>query len=252
MQGVASPMDAGLSSLLRLAGQNALVTGGSGAIGRAIVELLADRGARVISLDLPDRPAPERCTPLSCDLDDPASVAEAVSKVDDLAPELHLFVHCAGITEDAVLWKMSDAQWDRVMQINLTSAFQLLRGCIPMVRRAGRGSIVLISSINGERGKMGQANYAASKAGLIAVGRTLARELGRFQIRVNTVSPGLIDSPMTRSLPPEYFQKAIDESPLGRAGLPEDVARAVLFLCSEMSSHVTGQVLRVDGGQLIC
>ncbi len=245
-------MDAALEPLLRLEGHNALVTGGSGGIGRAIVDLLVAQGARVISLDLSGRPAPERCTLLHCDLGDPASVTAAVSKISILAPELQLFVHCAGIAEDAVLWKMSDAQWDRVMQVNLTSAFQLLRGCIPMVRRAGRGSIVLISSINGERGKMGQANYAASKAGLIAVGRTLARELGRFQIRVNTVSPGLIDSPMTRGLPPESFQQAIEESPLGRAGLPEDVARAVLFLCSEMSSHVTGQVLRVDGGQLIC
>jgi len=110
---------------------------------------------------------------------------------------------------------------------------------------------VLHPSINGERGKAGQANYAASKGGLNALARTAARELGRFGIRVNVVSPGWIESPMTGGLPAELRQRALEESVLGRLGQPEDVARAVLFLCSELSRHVTGQVLRVDGGQLI-
>ena len=111
--------------------------------------------------------------------------------------------------------------------------------------------MVLVSSINGERGKAGQANYAASKGGLNALARTAARELGRFGIRVNAVAPGWIETSMTAGLPAELRQRALEESVLGRLGQPEDVARAVLFLCSELSRHVTGQVLRVDGGQLI-
>lgn len=111
--------------------------------------------------------------------------------------------------------------------------------------------MVLVSSINGERGKFGQSNYAASKAGLIALARSAARETGRFRIRVNAVAPGMIATPMTRSLPSEFLEEAVSESALGCLGEPRDVASAILFLCSDMSRHVTGQVLRVDGGQLI-
>ncbi len=133
--------------------------------------------------------------------------------------------------------------------MNLDSAFHLLKGAVPLMREAG-GSVVLISSINGERGKFGQANYAASKAGLIGLGRTAARELGRFGIRVNLVAPGMIRTPMTATLAPEFLREAEAETALGRIGEPLDVAAAILFLVSAMGRHVTGQVLRVDGGQL--
>ncbi len=119
------------------------------------------------------------------------------------------------------------------------------------MRPLGAGAIVLVSSINGERGKFGQANYASSKAGMIGLGKTAARELGKFGIRVNVIAPGLIRSPMTASLPTEAIEQARNESVLGRLGQPEDVARAALFLSSSMASHITGQVIRVDGGQLI-
>ena len=145
---------------------------------------------------------------------------------------------------------MSDDDWDTVLRVNLDAAFRLVRAAIPPMRQAGSGHIVLISSINGERGKFGQANYAASKAGLIGFARTVAREVGRFGIRVNVIAPGLILTPMTTSLPDDVLARAVDETALGRAGRPADVARAVLYLCSDLSSHVTGQVLRVDGGQL--
>jgi 3-oxoacyl-[acyl-carrier protein] reductase len=150
-----------------------------------------------------------------------------------------------------VLWKLEPAAWSEVLRVNLDAAFLLLHDTVPLLRQRGAGSVVLISSINGERGKFGQASYAASKAGLIGLARTAARELGRFGIRVNVVSPGLIDTSMTASLPAEAREQALRESALGRAGEPDDVAGAVLFLVSDLARHVTGQVLRVDGGQLM-
>ena len=145
---------------------------------------------------------------------------------------------------------MRDEDWDAVLRVNLDAAFRLVRAAVPRMREMGQGRIVLISSINGERGKFGQANYAASKAGLIGFARTVARELGRFGVRVNVVAPGLILTSMTEDLPEPVMARALDETALGEAGQPRDVARAVLYLCSDLSSHVTGQVLRVDGGQL--
>ncbi len=164
---------------------------------------------------------------------------------------LQILVHCAGIARDAVLWKLEDAAWSEVMRVNLDAAFYLLKGTAPLLRESGDAAVVLVSSINGERGKFGQANYAASKAGLMGLGRTAARELGRFGVRVNLVAPGMILTPMTGSLPEEVRARAAEESALGRLGTPEDVARACLFLVSPLARHVTGQVLRVDGGQLI-
>ncbi len=241
----------GLASRMSLGGQTAVVTGGGGAIGGAIVRILGQAGARVISVDRPGKEAPGEATSLPCDLSDPHAVDRLAEDIRRLSSSVHVFVHCAGITADAVIWKMTPEQWSDVMRVNLDSAFQLLRALVPLLRSAGHGSVVLIASINAERGKFGQANYAASKAGLIALGKTAARELGAMNVRVNCVAPGFIDSPMTRDLPAEVHEKAVAESILGRAGSPEDVAGVVLFLCSDLSRHVTGQVIRVDGGQLI-
>ncbi len=160
-------------------------------------------------------------------------------------------IHAAGITRDARLHKASAEDWNLVLATNLSSAFHLLHASVPVMRRAGSGAIVLISSINGERGKVGQSSYAASKAGLNALARTAARELGGFGIRVNAIAPGWIDTPMTAQVPAEIRQRALDESPLGRLGEPDDVARAAVFLAGDLGRHITGQVLRVDGGQLI-
>jgi NAD(P)-dependent dehydrogenase (short-subunit alcohol dehydrogenase family) len=171
--------------------------------------------------------------------------------VDEALGGIDVLVHAAGITRDAVLWKMTPAMWREVLAVNLDAAFHLLQVAVPRMRARGGGSIVLISSINGERGKFGQANYAASKAGLIGLARTTAREVGRFGVRSNVVAPGMILTPMTRDLPEEIRARAEAETALGRLGTPEDVARVVLFLASNLSAHVTGQTLRVDGGQLI-
>jgi NAD(P)-dependent dehydrogenase (short-subunit alcohol dehydrogenase family) len=206
----------------------------------------------VASLDLPGREAPEGAAPFPCDLGDEESLRDAVAAAADrFDGRVHFVVHSAGITRDAILWKTSLRDWREVLRVNLDSAFLLLREAAPALRRAGEGSVVLVSSINGERGKLGQANYAASKAGLHALARTAARELGRFRVRVNAVAPGFVETAMTGGLPEEVRRRALDETVLGRLGAPRDVADAILFLCSDLARHVTGQVIRVDGGQLM-
>jgi NAD(P)-dependent dehydrogenase (short-subunit alcohol dehydrogenase family) len=239
------------AGLLSLEGQVALVTGGSGGIGSAIVRLLLGAGATVVSVDLPGRATPPGAIGVAADLADGEAVQSLLAGIQRDQAALRLIVHCAGIARDAVLWKMSAAEWSEVMRVNLDSAFHLLHAGAPLLRRAGGGAVVLIASINAERGKFGQANYAASKAGLIGLARSAALELGRFGIRVNCVAPGWIETSLTAGLPEEFRVRALEETPLRRLGEPEDVARAVLFLCSDLSRHVTGQVLRVDGGQLM-
>lgn len=237
--------------LLTLSGRVALVAGGAGGIGSAIVRLFLEAGASVASADLPGRGCPSGAVELPCDLAEPGEVESLFEDLRSRFDRLDFLVHCAGITSDSVLWKMDKEAWDRVMRVNLDSAFLLLRGAVPLMRDGGDGAVVLVSSINGERGKFGQANYSSSKAGLIGLGRTAARELGRFGIRVNIIAPGLIETPMTGDLPPQIREAAVAEAVLGRIGQPDDVARVALFLASPMAAHITGQVLRVDGGQLI-
>lgn len=235
--------------LLGLGGSVALVAGGGGAIGRAIAARLLEAGARVFCLDLPDRVGPPGATTIACDLTRPAEVAGAVTRIGGETGRLDVVVHAAGVTRDARLWKLSDEDWNTVIATNLGSAFSLLKSAVPLMRRTGPGSIVLVSSINGQRGKVGLAAYSASKSGLDALARTAARELGGFGIRVNAVAPGWIDTPMTARVPEEFRRRAVEESVLGRLGEPDEVADAVWFLASGLGRYVTGQVLRVDGGQ---
>lgn len=242
-----------LHSLLGLEGKVVLVAGGSGGIGSAILDLFQAAGAKTLCVDLPDRTPPQAggSEPrfLPCDLSRPEEVRLLLDRIQTDYARLDVVVHSAGITRDRVLWKMSDVEWSEVMKVNLDSTFFLLRAAAPLLRRTGGGSVVLVSSITAERGKFGQANYAASKAGMIALGKTAALELGRFGIRVNAVAPAWIETRMTAGVPQVVRQKELDHSPLGRLGQPEDVARVVLFLGSDLSRHVNGQVIRVDGGQ---
>ena len=234
-----------LVDLLDLTGGVAVVAGGGGAIGQAICVRLVECGATVYCLDRPGVPAPHA-----------AAVASAFAQIDRSGGRLDIVIHAAGITRDARMWKMSADDWNLVLSTNLTSAFHLLHAAVPIMRRGstplttGR-AIVLISSINGERGKVGQSSYAASKAGLNALARTAARELGAFGIRVNAIAPGWIETPMTAGVPEEARQRALAESPLGHFGKPDDGTRAVVFLAGGLGRHITGQGLRVDGGQLI-
>ena len=233
-------------------GKRVLLSGGGGGIGAAIASRLHGVGAQVWSLDLPGKSAPSGIHSIPCDLRDAEAIARCVKAFASQESEmLDSLIHCAGVTEDAVLWKMGDEAWRRVMAVNLDAAFYLLRACAPLLRNNGSGSVVLISSINGERGKFGQSNYSASKAGLLGFAKASARELGRFDVRVNCVCPGFIETPMSEAMPVAGKQRAVAESVLGRAGRPEDVAHAALFLCSPLSAHITGQSLRVDGGQLM-
>lgn len=231
---------------LSLKGRVALVTGAAGGIGAEIARFYREMGAVVIGVDLPGATLPEGLESRPCDLGDREAIAALVGSLD----RLDILVHAAGINRDRVLWKLSEEAWDGVLEINLTAAFSLLRHATPLLRKRG-GAVILVTSINGERGKLGQSNYAASKAGLIGFGKTAARELGRFGVRVNLIAPGMVRTPMTRDLSEEIIAQAEADTVLGRIAEPEDIASAALFLASDLSQHITGQVLRVDGGQLI-
>jgi 3-oxoacyl-[acyl-carrier protein] reductase len=232
-----------------LSGRVAVVTGGCGGIGRAIVASLAAAGARACALDV--APPADGTDWIAADVRDDASVGSAVAEVERRQGRLDVLVHAAGVSFDAVVWKLPVSEWDRIQAVNLRGAFLLLRHGIPALRRAGEGRVVLIGSINGSRGKFGTSAYSASKAGLIGLARSVARETGRFGIRVNVVEPGWVKTPLTDALAPDVVQAAVSESLLGTLLDPLDVARLVVFLSGPGGGAITGQVLRVDGGQYL-
>ncbi len=236
-----------------LSGRTAWVTGGASGIGAAIVAILRQAGARVVSLDRANGVATDELdavVPVALDVRDGAAVRRVSAHLIDrgLAPDI--LVNNAGITRDAVVWKLEDDQWDAVIDVNLTGAFRMTRACVPHMRTRRSGSIVNVASINGIRGKFGQSNYAASKGGLIAFTKAVAREVGREGVRVNAVAPGLIDTPLTAALPDAVRKQARAEVLLGRIGTVDDIAAAVFYLASPLAAYVTGQVLIVDGGQI--
>src|SRR3972149_791263 len=165
------------------------------------------------------------------------------------AGRLDVLVNNAGIARDHVLWKMSEADWDDVVDTHLKGAFNYLRAAAPLFRRQQSGKVVNVSSINALRGKAGLANYSAAKAGLIGLTRAAARELGPANVNVNAVAPGWVETPLTEHYPAEVRGQALRESALGRLGKPEEIADVIVFLCSEQARHITGQVIVVDGGQ---
>jgi 3-oxoacyl-[acyl-carrier protein] reductase len=226
----------------------AVVTGGSGAIGSAIMAGLEQQGACAVSLDVA-RPAAGAARFQACDVRDDASVASAIAEVQRTYGRLDLVVHAAGVSREAVLWKLAVEDWDFVQSVNLRGAFLLLRHAIPVMRAGEGGRIVLIGSINGSRGKFGTSAYSASKAGLIALARTVAREVARLGILINVVEPGWVRTPLTDNLPQAVRDAALAESLVGRYVEPADVANAVAFLCGPGARQITGQILRVDGGQ---
>lgn len=234
----------------QLSGQVAVVTGGSGGIGTAIVDALCGAGARAICLDVCP-PQSTRTPWIKCDVRDDASVAAAVAQVAQEHRRIDLVIHSAGVSREGVVWKIAVEDWDFIQAVNLRGAFLLLRHTIPVMRRGAGGRIVLIGSINGSRGKFGTSAYSASKAGLLGLAKSVARETGRFGVLINIIEPGWVRTPLTEALPNEVRDDAVAESPLGKLLEPSDVAAAVLFLCGPGASHITGQILRVDGGQYL-
>ena len=246
-------MDFGLS------GQIALITGAGGGIGSAIAIALAEEGCDVALLDKQSEALREvwckalrsgrRASLLEADVGDFDRAIAAVAEITSDFGGLDILVCCAGITRDAVTWKMSEAAWDDVLSVNLKGCFNYAHAAIPALRARGGGRIINVGSINGLRGKFGQANYAAAKAGLIGLSKSLARELGRFGITVNVVAPGMTMTSMSETLPAELRDQALQETVLGRLCSPQDIADAVVFLSSQRARQITGEVLRVDAGQ---
>ncbi len=232
----------------------ALVTGGSGGIGAAVVRALAAAGHPVAFTHLGQA---EQAAALCAELGEGVRGFESdcadAAAVDTLHAELAplVVVHCAGIARDRPVWRQDPADFDAVIGVNLRGAWLQLRAAAPAMRAAGWGRVVLIGSINGSRGKFGQTTYAASKAGLHGLARSAAKELGPKGVTVNVVEPGWIDTPMTLAVPKQFRDAALAETLVGRLGQPEDVAAAVAFLCGDGARQITGQVIRVDGGQLL-
>jgi acetoacetyl-CoA reductase/3-oxoacyl-[acyl-carrier protein] reductase len=228
----------------------AIVTGGSRGIGRTIADALGEAGAQVHVFDI-DGPQQSASFPhqfVQIDIADSNAVKAAIA---DLPQVPSLLVNNAGVTRDRSIAKMSDADWAAVLNINLTGAFNMIRAVAPLMAQQAFGRIVNITSINGLRGKFGQANYAAAKAGLIGLTKTAAREFGRKNITVNAVAPGMVMTDMARALPEEAILKAANEAVLPELADPTDISHAVLFLLSDAARAITGEVLRIDAGQYI-
>ena len=232
-----------------LRGRHALVTGGARGLGQAIANALVVAGASVSILDkAAPKTIPQGVTVSSTDIRDIDAVTKTVAS---LPTPPQLLINNAGITRDRTIAKMSMEEWQDVLDVNLTGAFNLIRACAPGMAANGFGRIVNISSINGLRGKFGQANYSASKAGLIGLTKTAALEFGRKGVTVNAVAPGMVLTDMVREIPAEIRDRAVTDSVLGQLAEPADIANAVLFLLSDAARMITGQVLQVDAGQYI-
>ena len=233
-----------------LSGKVAIVTGASRGIGAAIVKKLADEGAQVVACARSIESCEGAALCLKVDVSNSAEVDACVKTTVEKFGKVDILVNNAGITKDGLLMRMSDDDWSQVLDINLKGTFLFTRAVTrPMMKnRDTGGSIVNIPSVVGITGNAGQANYAASKGGIIALTKTVAKELGSRNIRCNAVAPGFIESKMTEGLPDKVKQSCLDSTSLKRFGKPEDIANAVAWLCGDDASYVTGQVVGVNGG----
>lgn len=246
---------------MQLDGKKAVVTGGGRGIGKAIALALAGEGADIAVLDLDAETAQSAASAVKesgrnslavdVDISDYSATEQAVNKVLDLWKSVDIVVNNAGITRDNLLMRMDENDWDSVLAVNLKGAFNICRLLARPMMKERSGSIINIASIVGMMGNAGQANYAASKGGLIAFTKSLAREFAPRGIRVNAIAPGFIATEMTDKIPEKIREEMVNSIPLGRMGQPEDVARGVVFLASPSAGYVTGQVLVIDGGMYI-
>lgn len=238
-----------------------MITGAARGIGKAIALKFASEGANIAFTDLVideehGGAATEReISALGVKVKGYASNAanfaeteEVVHRVKADFGTIDILVNNAGITKDGLMLKMTEAQWDAVIAVNLKSAFNFIHACTPIMMRQKGGSIINMSSVVGIHGNASQCNYAASKAGLIALAKSIAQEMGRKGLRANAIAPGFIDTPMTEALPDEVRKEWIERIPLRRGGTVEDIANVAAFLASDMSSYISGQVIQVDGG----
>jgi 3-oxoacyl-[acyl-carrier protein] reductase len=244
---------------MRFEGKVAIITGAGRGIGKAIAERLASEGADVVICDI-DKEAAERTAEeirskysvkaiaISADVANEGDVNSMVEETIKNFGRVDFLINNAGITKDSLLLRMSEEEWDKVIAVDLKSVFLCTRAVIRHMMRQRFGRIVNISSVIGLRGNVGQVNYASAKAGIIGFTKSAARELAGRNITVNAVAPGYIQTEMTERLPQEVKEEMLKQVPLGRPGLPEDVAGVVAFLCSEDASYITGEIIRVDGG----
>jgi 3-oxoacyl-[acyl-carrier protein] reductase len=242
--------------------QVALVTGGASGIGRACALEFARHGASVAVVDIAGedamvetarllREAGARVVSFHADVSDFGKAERIASETRIRLGGLHLLVNAAGVNEDAPVWRMTETQWERVMNANLKGAFNYVRAAAAVMRAQGSGKIVNVASVEAFRGRFGVSNYAASKAGLAGFTRAAAADLGRDGINVNAVAPGFVRTPMTEKLSAEVLDAAALSSVFGRLGEPEEIASVVAFLCSDAARYITGEVLKVDGGQTL-
>lgn len=238
-----------LRPMLGLENKVILVTGGNRGIGKQIVVLLEALGAKVAYTDRSDRPSEHGSLALHADVTYPAEMEQAVERIEaELGPIFGVVVN-AGITRDAMFHKMTHRDWDSALAVNLTGAYNTIRPIFPMMRERGEGAIVFISSIVGMQGGVGQVNYAVSKAGLVGMARSLAREGARKNIRVNVVAPGFVQSDMTDKIPEPIRDQITAEIPMGRFGRPIEIAWPVVHLLSPIAgAFITGEVMSVNGG----
>jgi 3-oxoacyl-[acyl-carrier protein] reductase len=245
-----------------LDGKIALVTGGSSGIGTAIVQSFAQAGAHVAFTYHSNKEGAEAVLAeieamgvkgayFQADMADFTKAQEVVDQVNEKFGTLDILVNNAGANQDKVVWKMTETMWDEVIDTDLKGVFNYIRAASPNFREKKYGRIITVSSINALRGKFGQSNYAAAKAGVIGLSKSVAKELGRSNVTVNVVCPGLIATKMIQSMPDDFKEKAMKEIVLGRIGTPEDVAEVITFLSGDGAKHITGEVIKVDGGQYI-
>ncbi len=242
-----------------LEGKTALITGAARGIGKALAVRFAQEGANIAFTDLVidenGKATEAEIASYGVKVKGYASNAADFAQTEEVVKEVHkdfgtidILVNNAGITKDGLMMRMSEGQWDAVINVNLKSAFNFIHAVLPIMMRQRGGSIINMASVVGVHGNAGQANYAASKAGLIALAKSIAQEVGSRGIRANAIAPGFIETAMTAQLPDEVREEWKKKIPLRRGGKVEDIADVATFLASDMSSYVTGQVIQVDGG----
>jgi len=236
----------------------AIITGAGSGIGRETAILFVKEGAKVVIADVNEKSGMETAELcggmgffVKMDVTNREQIAEVVKTTMKIYGRIDILINNAGITQDAFLSKMTEEQWDRVIDINLKGVFNCSQAVADIMMNQKSGVIINTSSVVGLYGNVGQVNYAASKAGLIGMTKTLAKELGKRGVRVNAVAPGFVETPMTAAVPEKIIEKMIEKTPLRRMGKPNDIAQAYLFLASDDASFINGAVLSVDGGLVL-